>query len=164
MEKLSLGSNTTISTPMLDSVKQIDMIRVFLSTSLSTIVFFLAILSIQLIYSLMLSDVEEKTYQYGMLRALGFRNKNLIGLISLQSFSFSIPGLIGGLVVAYILNIIARYFIFALAQTTTDYNMSTGALVLGIVLGLVLPLIANILPIKRALSKNLRESLDMYHR
>ena len=59
------------------------MIRVFLSTSLSTIVFFLAILSIQLIYSLMLSDVEEKTYQYGMLRALGFRNKNLIGLISL---------------------------------------------------------------------------------
>ena len=42
--------------------------------------------------------------------------------------------------------------------------MSTGALVLGIVLGLVLPLIANILPIKRALSKNLRESLDMYHR
>ena len=59
------------------------MIRVFLSTSLSTIVFFLAIKSIQLIYSLMLSDVEEKTYQYGMLRALGFRNKNLIGLISL---------------------------------------------------------------------------------
>jgi NADH:ubiquinone oxidoreductase subunit 3 (subunit A) len=42
--------------------------------------------------------------------------------------------------------------------------MSTGALILGIVLGLVLPLIANILPIKRALSKNLRESLDMYHR
>ena len=91
------------------------MIRVFLSTALSTIVFFLAILSIQLIYSLMLSDVEEKTYQYGMLRALGFRNKNLIGLISLQSFSFSIPGLIGGLLVAYILNIIARYFIFTLA-------------------------------------------------
>lgn len=46
MEKLSLKSNTTISTPMLDNVKQIDMIRVFLSTALSTIVFFLAILSI----------------------------------------------------------------------------------------------------------------------
>jgi ABC-type antimicrobial peptide transport system permease subunit len=63
----------------------------------------------------MLSDVEEKTYQYGMLRALGFRNKNLIALISLQSFSFSVPGLLGGLLVAYILNIIARYFIFNLA-------------------------------------------------
>lgn len=42
--------------------------------------------------------------------------------------------------------------------------MSTGALVLGILLGLTLPLISNIVPIKRALSKNLRESLDMYHR
>ncbi len=60
----------------------------------------------------MLSDVDEKTYQYGMLRALGFRNKNLISLISMQSFSFSIPGLLGGLLVAYFLNIIARFFVF----------------------------------------------------
>jgi len=66
--------------------------------------------------------------------------------------------------VAYILNIIARFFIFDLAQTTTDYNISTGGIVLGVVLGLVLPLVANVLPIKRALSKNLRESLDLYHR
>jgi len=60
----------------------------------------------------MIADVDEKTYQYGMLRALGFRNKNLIGLISLQSFSFSIPGLLGGLLVAYLLNVIARFFVF----------------------------------------------------
>jgi hypothetical protein len=66
--------------------------------------------------------------------------------------------------VAYILNIIARYFVFSLAQSTTDYNMSVGAVILGVSLGLILPLISNILPIKRALSKNLRESLDMYHR
>jgi hypothetical protein len=42
--------------------------------------------------------------------------------------------------------------------------MSSGALALGITLGITLPLIANIMPIKRALSKNLRESLDLYHR
>ena len=50
------------------------MIKVFLVSSMSTVVFFLGILSIVLIYSLMLSDVDEKTYEYGMLRALGFRN------------------------------------------------------------------------------------------
>ena len=112
----------------------------------------------------MLSDVDEKTYKYGMLRALGFRNKNLITLISLQSFIFSIPGLLGGLMVAYLLNITVRYFVFDLAQNITDYNMSVGALILGVSLGLLLPLIANVLPIKRALGKNLRESLDMNHR
>jgi hypothetical protein len=66
--------------------------------------------------------------------------------------------------VAYILNIIIRFFVFKLSQNTTDYDISVGALILGIVLGLLLPLIANVLPIKRALGKNLRESLDMYHR
>ena len=48
------------------------MVRIFLTSAMSTIVFFLGILSVQLIYSLMLSDVDEKTYTYGMLRALGF--------------------------------------------------------------------------------------------
>lgn len=147
MDRLTLNTNATISTPMLTSIKSVEQIRVFLSSSLSTIVFFLAILSIQLIYSLMLSDVDEKTYQYGMLRALGFRNKNLIALISLQSFSFSIPGLIGGLIVAYFLNIIARGIIFIYAQNSTTYDMSAGSLILGISLGLILPLISNILPI-----------------
>ena len=44
---------------------------------------FLAILSFVLIYSLMLSDVDSKTYEYGMLRALGFRSAHLVGLLSL---------------------------------------------------------------------------------
>ena len=115
MQRLSLNTNASVTAPMYESVAELDMIRVFLNSSLSTIVFFLSILSIQLIYSLMLSDVDEKTYQYGMLRALGFRNKNLITLISLQSFSFSIPGLLGGLLVAYFMNVIARALIFSYA-------------------------------------------------
>jgi hypothetical protein len=43
-----------------------------MNTVLGTIVAFLAILCIQLNYSLMLSDVDAKTYEFGMLRALGF--------------------------------------------------------------------------------------------
>jgi ABC-type antimicrobial peptide transport system permease subunit len=63
----------------------------------------------------MVSDVDEKTYQYGMLRALGFRNKNLVALISLQSFSFSVPGLLGGLLVAYFMNVIIKSLVFIFA-------------------------------------------------
>jgi ABC-type antimicrobial peptide transport system permease subunit len=140
------------------------MIRVFLVSSMTTVVFFLGILSVVLIYSLMLSDVDEKTYEYGMLRALGFRNKNLMALISLQSFAFSIPGLCGGLLVAYFLNLIVRYFIFVFAQNNTDYSLSPGSVILGTALGIFLPMLSNIIPIQRALSKNLRVSLDLYHR
>ena len=46
MERLSLNTNASLTTPMYDSIEEISMIRVFLSSSLSTIVFFLAILSI----------------------------------------------------------------------------------------------------------------------
>ena len=73
---------------------------------------FLAILSTMLLYSLMLSDVDAKTYEYGMLRALGFENSTLIGVISLKGLSFSIPGLVFGIMVAFVLNVGLRMLIF----------------------------------------------------
>jgi hypothetical protein len=35
---------------------------------------------------------------------------------------------------------------------------------LGVLVGILLPVISNMIPIQRALSKNLRSSLDLYHR
>ena len=73
-----------------------------------TIIIFLGILSAMLLYSLMLSDVDSKTYEYGMLRALGFRKKWLIGMIVEQSFGFSIPGIFLGVIIAWIFNVLLR--------------------------------------------------------
>ena len=109
---LTISSNITITTPLMKQVEAIGMMKIFLTNTMSTIVFFLGILSIQLIYSLMISDIDEKTYSYGMLRALGFKNKNLIALITLQAFSFAIPGLLGGLLVAYFMNLVVKYIVF----------------------------------------------------
>jgi len=44
--------------------------------------FLLLLLSILLIYSLMIGDVEEKTYEFGMLRALGFGKVMLVILLT----------------------------------------------------------------------------------
>jgi ABC-type antimicrobial peptide transport system permease subunit len=164
IERIGLDTNVTISAPLIGQVEQIGLLRIFLASSMSTVVFFLAILSIQLIYSLMIADVDEKTYQYGMLRALGFHKKGLVSLISLQSISFSIPGICGGLIVASFLNFITRFFVFQYSRNSTDYDLSSGSIWLGLGMGLVMPLLANIDPIQRALSKNLRVSLDLYHR
>ena len=65
-----------------------------------------------LLYSLMLSDVDSKTYEYGMLRALGFRKSMLAGMIVEQSLGFSIPGLILGVIIAWILNVMLREIVF----------------------------------------------------
>ena len=88
---------------------------------LVTIIVFLGILSLTLLYSLMLADVDAKTYQFGMLRALGLQKLSLIGLITVQSTFFSIPGLISGLIAAYVLNTAGRFAIFRLSFNYTNY-------------------------------------------
>ena len=108
----------------------------------------------------MLSDVDSKTYEYGMLRALGFKKSYLVAMISMSSLSFSIPGLIFGMFVAVIMNIGIREQIFIYSQNYLGYDLSQSSLIIGIVFGLGMPFLANYMPIKSAMDKNLRTSLD----
>lgn len=55
------------------------------------------LLSVIVVYSLMISDVNEQTYQFAMMRALGFTKKHVVVFIVLQAFSFALPGLLLGL-------------------------------------------------------------------
>lgn len=84
----------------------------FLDNLIATSIFLLVMLAILLIYSLMISDVEEKTYEFGMLRALGFNKSSLIYLILVEGVVFAIPGLFLGLLMAYVLNTFIAYYIF----------------------------------------------------
>lgn len=135
-----------------------------MNTILATIIAFLAILCSQLIYSLMLSDVEEKTYEFGMLRALGFNTRSIMITIIIQAFFFAIPGLLSGLAVAAVLNLGMRGVLYNLTNNSSTYGLSSGSLLVGTSIGILLPLFSNVVPIQRALGKNLRASLDMYHR
>lgn len=128
------------------------------------IVAFLAILCTQLIYSLMLSDVEEKTYEFGMLRALGFNTKNVGVTILMQAVSFAVPGLLFGFISAAVLNVIVRYVLYSITTNYDTYSLSYGSVWIGVILGTFIPLMSNIIPIQKALGKNLRSSLDLYHR
>lgn len=55
----------------------------FIENLLGVATMILLMLSILLIYSLMIGDIEEKTYEFGMLRALGFKKTWLIVLLML---------------------------------------------------------------------------------
>jgi len=60
---------------------------------LFAVIFFLFLIDGILIYSMMLSDVEERTYEFAMLRTLGFKNSSLVTLLL---------GLVTGIVVPMI--------------------------------------------------------------
>merc|ERR1712003_101453 len=101
-----------MSAPLSKQFKQTSNMKTFLNSTLITIIVFLSMLSAMLLYSLMLSDVDAKTYEYGMLRALGFKSSHLMGMISMQSLLFSLPGLFFGIIIAFSLNLALREGIF----------------------------------------------------
>ena len=82
-----------MSTPLAAQFLLTSTLKDYFNSNMVTIIIFLAILSTMLIYSLMLQDVNSKTYEYGMLRALGFKKLYLVSVISIKSLSFSVPGL-----------------------------------------------------------------------
>ena len=53
-------------------------IRYFLDNIFASVTAIIVGLGMLLIFSLLLNDVEAKTYEYGMLRALGMKNRTLI--------------------------------------------------------------------------------------
>ena len=126
-----------------------------------TVIIFLSILATMLIYSLVLGDVHSKTYEFGMLRALGFRLGDLVQVITIKSLSFSVPGFFFGILVAFIINVFLREIIFIAAKNSLDYNLTRFSIILGICFGFFMPMIANFMPIKESMSKNLRSSLDL---
>ena len=136
-------------------------IKDYFNSNMVTVVIFLAILSTMLIYSLMLQDVNSKTYEYGMLRAMGFKKQYLVEVISMKSISFSIPGLFLGIIIAISLNIVMREVIFTEARNALDYDLTSTSIVLGVTFGIFTPFFANFWPIKKSLDSNLRNSLDL---
>jgi len=78
--------------------------------------------------------------------------------------AFAIPGLILGFILASILNAITRYILYSLTNNYDSYALSNGSILIGLLIGSMVPLLSNIIPIQRALGKNLRASLDLYHR
>lgn len=108
VDALSLKTNFTITEPLANQYKLTTQLESILEANFLICIIFLIILSSMLVFSLMLSDVDGKTYEYGMLRALGFKKPYLVTMITISSFSFSIPGCLGGICVAFVMNILLR--------------------------------------------------------
>ena len=77
---------------------------------------------------------------------------------------FAIPGVIAGMLGAAIMNAGVRAFLFYYCRNTLYYGLSRNSIVVGLTTGMLIPIVSNILPIRQALGKNLRSSLDLNHR
>lgn len=162
--RLGLNHPSTISATLSSTLETFYLFQDFLNNVFAEAMFLLIILSILLIYSLMNSNIEDKNYEFGMLRVLGMRQSSLIVLLSLQSMFFALPGLTLGFLVAYALNMIVSYCVFESTMLPTSYILDSRAIGIGLGIGIAIPLVSNLWPIRKALSKTLRDFLNIYQR
>jgi len=154
----------TANIPLALAVEGVLLIKDFLDSVFTSAVFILILLSMLLIYSLMISNIDEKTYEFGMLRALGFRNYSLVLLLLTQGLIYALPAMCFGFIFSLLVNNMVYFLVFDFTSESSTYALHYTAIIIGFLLGILMPLISNIFPIFRALSKTLRDSLDLYHR
>lgn len=103
-----LNKEIVATAPVKEALDSFKFIKLFLDSTFLTIVIFMVIISAVLIYSLMVSDIDERTYEMAMLRALGLRSSSIVYLILMQSIIFAVPGVLAGLIISAIFNVIIR--------------------------------------------------------
>ncbi|RKP17956.1 hypothetical protein ROZALSC1DRAFT_30291 [Rozella allomycis CSF55] len=161
----SLGDDfdATFSLPLNTALQTSSFISILLDEVLFAVVVVLSMLAVILIYSLLLADIQEKTFEFGMLRTLGLNKNNLLRLLTIQSFYFSLPAILTGIYICYVIYVPLSYVLSNMTFTEIRPYLTFGALILGVSLGIILPFVGSIIPVRRALTKTLRDALDIYH-
>ena len=111
----------------------------------------------------MITDVESKIFESGVLRSIGMAKINIIQILGYKSFCFSIPALLLAISMAHILNIPIAIQIANFITADPTYTLGAEALVIGCCFGILIPFFSSIIPMRHALSTTLRDALDLYH-
>ena len=96
-----------------------------------------------------------------MLRALGLKSNYVILMVMIESIIFSFPAIFVAIIIAYMLNVLISIIIFNKTVITSTYFLQPIGFAYGLVIGIVMPAISNIFPVRRALSKSLRDGLNL---
>ena len=162
IRELGIKYDVNIKAPIFVTISGFQGLKSFLKDIFIGIMIFLWIISVLLVYSLMLGNVDERTYEFGMMRSLGFKKNNLIYLVLLKGIFFAIPGIIFALTSSYIVNILIAFLFNWFSGLVMPFFLSKSNIIFGIVIGLSIPLISSYLPIKKCLGNNLRDALTLH--
>lgn len=93
--------NYYFSSPFTMMLEKIIYMHFTLDTLLFVINFIIIVVDAIMIYTLFISDIEERTYEFAMLRTLGFQKHSLVILLTVQALFFSLPATVIGFMLLY---------------------------------------------------------------
>lgn len=157
-------SKFILQAPMYYGYQALGFVAIFIENIIYMILVLLGILAIVLLVALMIFDIEEKSYQFGMLRALGFSKKNIAIMIILQGIFLAVLGWMLGIFLAWVLSALLQIYFYLDMRIVQDINLEGTTWVLSIIFGLFMPLLVIFYSIRNALTGNLKDALDLMHR
>ncbi|EAL64671.1 hypothetical protein DDB_G0285667 [Dictyostelium discoideum AX4] len=158
--KIGVG-RVDISTPVMTELYKSNEVSSNLGQLLNLIVFVFLLLSILLIYTTLMIDVDSMTFNNGVFRMLGAKFSFIIELIVSKTIIFTVPSIILGLIISqiFLFIIIDQLKRFTNSDEISNY-LTVDSIVYSILLGFLIPMVSLILPIRKALSFSLGEQLD----
>ena len=87
-------------TPVTRDLRENRFTSMHFALMLNVLIFILAVLSIILIYSLLMINVQKRTFEIAIRRMLGTRRDHVFILLCMQALSYSVPALVLGMPVA----------------------------------------------------------------
>ena len=163
-EITALGGDYPLSgqTDVLEDMQLYNFAILFIGLVFSIVIILFVVISVLLIYSLLMITTETKTFDIGIMRLIGLSSSGFVSMIFTQAVMFVIPSILA----AYICSFPILYLVFRkmfgkdLAQGEISCVPSGVATLEAIAVGLLIPTFSSIIPIQRALSKTLSESLN----
>ena len=83
--------------------------------------------------------MDERNYEFAMLRTLGLMKKQLLGLLSMQTLVFSIPGTIIGIILMVLILSGIKIAIYQILKFPIETSVDVYTIAIGIFLGICLP-------------------------
>ena len=153
-------NNLWIRMPLIRGMQRYNYGSVLLSLILDIIVISLFSLSLILIYSLLLITTETNTFEFGILRLVGNTKKDIILIVILQCFSFSIPAFILAFFVHFYVIDLINNSLQSLINSNLNLTYTSNSFFLAFCINFLSPITASILPIRSILRKNIANSLN----
>lgn len=157
-----LGFNqVAVDLELLDNLRSRRFVSLYLGLILNILLIVLSALSAILIYSLLMINVQGRQFELAVRRMLGTPRIGVVFLLVLQALSYALPAWVLGLLLAEVISGELLDSFRELSGIPLEPGLTGDAIVLATVLVASIPLFASIGPIRLALSKNLRDALDV---
>ena len=147
---------------LLEDMQIYNFAILFIGLVFSIVIILFIVISILLIYSLLMITTETKTFDVGIMRLVGLSSSGFVAMVFTQAVMFVIPSIVAAYVCSFPVLWLVFWKMFGddLGQGEISCVPTGVATLEAIAVGLLIPTLSSIIPIQRALSKTLSESLN----